>query len=59
MNLRPLALEPEHIAVVRHLPHYHRDPFDRILVAQARHEGLTLVTHDDIFDRYGLPTLKT
>lgn len=60
MRYRLLTVEPEHAAVVRRLPHYHRDPFDRILMAQAMHEGLTLVTHDDVFDRYaGLSTLKT
>ncbi len=56
---RLLPIEPEHVALVRNLPRYHRDPFDRILMAQAMHEGLILVTHDDIFDRYGLRTLKT
>lgn len=60
MRFRMLAVEPEHAAVVRGLPHHHRDPFDRVLMAQAMHEGLTLVTHDDVFDRYaGLRTLKT
>ena len=60
MRYRLLMLEPEHAAVVRRLPHHHRDPFDRIMIAQAMHEGLVLVTHDDIFDRYpGVRTLKT
>jgi PIN domain nuclease of toxin-antitoxin system len=59
MRFRLLPVEPEHAAAVRDLPHYHRDPFDRMLVAQAMHERLTLVTHDDVFDRYGLRTLKT
>ena len=59
MRFRLLPIEPEHAAAVRDLPHYHRDPFDRILLAQALHERLTIVTHDDIFDRYGLRTLKT
>ena len=59
LRFRLLTVEPEHAAAVRHLPHYHRDPFDRMLVAQSMHERLTLVTHDDVFDRYGLRTLKT
>lgn len=60
MRFRLLTVEPEHAAAVRDLPHHHRDPFDRIMMAQAIHEGLTLVTHDDVFDRYaGLRTLKT
>lgn len=60
MQFRLLSLEPEHVAMVRNLPHFHGDPFDRIMMAQALHEGLTLVTHDDVFDRYAaLRTLKT
>lgn len=60
MRFRLLSVEPEHAALVRDLPHYHRDPFDRMMMAQAMREGLTLVTHDDSFDRYtGLRTLKT
>lgn len=31
---------------------HHRDPFERLLVAQARHEGLTLVSTDTAFDAY-------
>jgi PIN domain nuclease of toxin-antitoxin system len=37
------------------LPEFHKDPFDRILVAQALAEGLTLATKDAIFARYGTP----
>lgn len=60
MGFRVLMVEPEHAARVRDLPHHHRDPFDRVMMAQAIHEGLTLVTHDDVFDRYpSLRTLKT
>jgi PIN domain nuclease of toxin-antitoxin system len=39
------------------LPPIHRNPFDRLLVAQARHEGLTLVTRDPIMRRYPIETL--
>lgn len=41
-----LGITPQHTRVVRDLPDHHRDPFDRMLVAQARVEGLTLVTRD-------------
>jgi PIN domain nuclease of toxin-antitoxin system len=55
-----LGLTLEHAAKVRDLPLHHRDPFDRLMIAQALHEGLTLVTRDDAFDKYdGLRTLKT
>jgi PIN domain nuclease of toxin-antitoxin system len=43
---------------VRGLPWHHRDPFDRLLIAQALEEGYTLVTHDDFFASYGVPLLK-
>ena len=40
------------------LPLVHCDPFDRLLVAQARHEGLTLVTRDPTVRRYPIDTLR-
>jgi PIN domain nuclease of toxin-antitoxin system len=39
------------------LPPHHRDPFDRMLVAQAQSEGLTLVTHDERIRLYDVPVL--
>jgi PIN domain nuclease of toxin-antitoxin system len=48
----------EHAQQVRELPPHHRDPFDRMLVAQAQLEGLTIVTRDPIFDAYGVPVLR-
>ena len=39
------------------LPELHRDPFDRILVAQALSEGLTLATKDSVLARYGAPVV--
>jgi PIN domain nuclease of toxin-antitoxin system len=39
------------------LPPHHRDPFDRMLVAHAQRHALTVVTHDRIFERYGVPVL--
>ncbi len=44
----------EHVARVEDLPYHHRDPFDRLLVAQAKEENLTLVSRDPIFVRYGV-----
>ena len=41
------------------LPLHHRDPFDRMLVAQARAEGLTLVTHDRLLEPYDVQILWT
>jgi PIN domain nuclease of toxin-antitoxin system len=45
-GLRILGLAPDHGLGVADLPMHHRDPFDRLLISQARIEGLTLVTAD-------------
>jgi PIN domain nuclease of toxin-antitoxin system len=47
----------EHYRALISLPFHHRDPFDRLLVAQARVEGLTLVSCDPHFPAYGVPVL--
>jgi PIN domain nuclease of toxin-antitoxin system len=52
-----LEITFEHASAAGALPLHHRDPFDRMLAAQARHEGLTLVTDDPVFARYGVPVL--
>lgn len=49
---RFLPIEPEHAAAVETLPAHHADPFDRILVAQARVEPMRLITHDPVVARY-------
>jgi PIN domain nuclease of toxin-antitoxin system len=54
----PLAITLEHAAAAGRLPLHHRDPFDRLLVAQARLEGLTLVTRDDDIRRYDVAVLR-
>jgi len=54
-----LSITSDHAYAVGDLPKYHRDPFDRILIAQAKLEGLTLVTHDAIFKKYEVPILQT
>jgi PIN domain nuclease of toxin-antitoxin system len=53
-----LPIRLAHAEAVQGLPCHHRDPFDRLLVAQAVAEGLTLVTRDPAFKRYGVKTLK-
>lgn len=47
-----LALEPLHVAAVGSLPWHHRDPFDRLLIAHALVEGMTLMTHDRVLGQY-------
>jgi PIN domain nuclease of toxin-antitoxin system len=48
----------EHAAAVEHLPMHHRDPFDRLLVAQAQADGLTIVTADVQLERYDVPLIR-
>lgn len=48
----PLPITWEHALEAGMLPRHHGDPFDRMLVAQARLEGLTVVTRDPIFGSY-------
>jgi PIN domain nuclease of toxin-antitoxin system len=43
---------------VRALPWHHRDPFDRLLVAQAAEDGYTLVTRDPVLSAYGVSVLR-
>ena len=50
---RELPVTSEHAVAVNDLPPLHKDPFDRILVAQARAEGLTLLTADKAVAKYG------
>lgn len=47
-----LSITAEHTLAVQNLPRLHGDPFDRILIAQAMAEGLTLITSDRIMLRY-------
>ncbi len=52
-----LGIELRHTAIVRALPLHHRDPFDRMLIAQAMSESMTIVTRDGAIRRYGVATL--
>ena len=52
-GLSPMPFTSAHAKVVGSLPWLHRDPFDRMLLAQARTDGLPLLTHDEDVLRYG------
>ncbi len=54
LALRPLAITREHTLRVASLPLHHRDPFDRLLVAQALIEGVPLISNDYALDAYGI-----
>ncbi|MBT3379617.1 MAG: type II toxin-antitoxin system VapC family toxin [Lentisphaerae bacterium] len=53
-----LQITWEHALEVGRLPDLHRDPFDRLLIAQSRVEDLVLATHDEIVPRYDVKTLR-
>jgi PIN domain nuclease of toxin-antitoxin system len=56
-GFEPLVIRLEHAREAGRLPRHHNDPFDRMLVAQARLEGLTLATADQALKRYDIPVL--
>jgi PIN domain nuclease of toxin-antitoxin system len=53
-GFRTLGIEPAHAAELVNLPFHHRDPFDRMLIAQALHEGMPICTDDGEFAAYGV-----
>ena len=57
LNLRRLDIHSEHALLLEGLPFHHRDPFDRMLVAQALHEGLSILGADSVFDSYSVKRL--
>lgn len=56
-GLRVLPIQPDHALRTVRLPYHHTDPYDRLLIAQAKIEGLTLATRDAIFAKYDIPTV--
>lgn len=56
-GLRILSLAPDHGLGVADLPMHHRDPFDRLLISQARHERLAIVTADERIAQYEVDTV--
>lgn len=52
-----LPVLPSHTAALTNMPFHHRDPFDRLLIAQAQTEAIPLVSVDANFDAYGVARL--
>jgi PIN domain nuclease of toxin-antitoxin system len=57
-GFEPLPIALAHAAAAGRLPLHHRDPWDRMLVAQAQLEGLTIVSRDPVFDGYAVAVLR-
>jgi PIN domain nuclease of toxin-antitoxin system len=55
-GFRPLPITYRHALTAGRLPAIHRDPFDLMLIAQASVEELRVISHDRVFERYGLRT---
>lgn len=56
-GFKDLALTVRHAELSANLPMHHKDPFDRMLIAQALLENRAIVTGDSVFDRYGVNRL--
>lgn len=54
LGFQSLAITAEHALAIVSLPEIHRDPFDRVMIAQAQIEGLHLVTRDPLIQKYPL-----
>ena len=57
-NFGLLNISAEQILHLTQLPLHHRDPFDRMLIAQAKHDGMHLLTADPHFSAYGVPIIQ-
>jgi PIN domain nuclease of toxin-antitoxin system len=53
-----LQMDVSHVLLAARLPMHHRDPFDRMMIAQAKRENLTIVTRDAIFARYDVSVVQ-
>lgn len=52
-----LGIKPIHLDEIPRLPLIHNDPFDRLIISQAKSEGMTLISKDDKFSSYGIPII--
>jgi PIN domain nuclease of toxin-antitoxin system len=58
-SFQQLPISLQHSLVAGALPHHHDDPFDRMLIAQAKTEQLTIISHDVRMEQYGVSILWT
>ena len=56
-NFTAISVTPNHAEKAGHLDHKHKDPFDRMLIAQALVEGLVIISNETLFDQFGVPRL--
>ena len=57
LGVQPLPIDQQHALHVATLPPHHRDPFDRLLIAQAQLDDLSILTADPLFEAYDVATI--
>lgn len=57
LGFSSLPVTPTHAEKAGYLDHKHKDPFDRMLIAQALVEGLVIISNETLFDQFGVPRL--
>ena len=57
MPIELIPITSAHIEIIESLPFIHRDPFDRILIATAKNENMTILTDDNDVSAYGIPCI--
>ncbi len=57
ISIEVLPITPPHLDILSNLPFYHRDPFDRLIVAQCLSENVSLLSRDGVLDGYGIERL--
>ncbi len=55
--IKLLHIESEHLDILMTLPFHHKDPFDRLIIAQVQHENIPILSRDEIFDEYVIQRL--
>ncbi len=53
-SIEIIGITIDHLKAVSSLPFHHRDPFDRLIIAQSKVEGLSIISVDTVFDDYGV-----
>lgn len=56
-DIQLLEIKTRHLGIVATLPFHHKDPFDRLLIAQSKSENMTLLSADSVFHRYEITRL--
>lgn len=56
-DVREIGIQAKHCRIIQDLPYHHRDPFDRMLIAQAKSEEIAILSKDKHFEDYGVDVL--